>query len=75
MPKLPDQQQRLYDRLKGRGDVRIEELLKTIEVSPGRHNQQQVLGSYITRLNRRLRNHGQAVKPGEVKRTYRLVVL
>ena len=34
---------------------------------------QQKLGPYITRLNRRLREHRKAVKPGRLKGTYALV--
>ncbi len=33
------------------------------------------LGSYLTRLNRRLRDHGLVVQPGDLKRTYRLNVV
>lgn len=44
------------------------------EVPPSREAQQQ-LGPYITRLNRRLREHRKAVKPGRLKGTYALVSL
>ena len=38
-----------------------------------RTQQQQVLGPFITRLNRRLVKHRLAVKPGERKGTYTLL--
>ena len=37
--------------------------------------QQQTLGPYIVRLNRRLAKYRLAVKPGALKRTYALVVV
>lgn len=76
---LPEGQARLYARLalQAGGDVPIEELYTAVlgRDEPDRpvRNKQQVLGSYITRLNRRLRASDIAVKPGRVKQTYRLV--
>jgi hypothetical protein len=76
--QLPAQQRTLYEALKGKGDVAIGDLFCAL--LPGaeeqeRTRQQQMLGPYITRLNRRLSKHRQAVKPGDLKGTYRLVIL
>lgn len=38
-----------------------------------RRQAQQYLGSWITRLNRRLKKHRLRVQPGRLKHTYRLV--
>lgn len=38
-----------------------------------RRRAQQHLGSYITKLNRRLKRRRLAVRPGRLKETYRLV--
>lgn len=75
---LPAQQRVLHDALKSKGDVPIADLFAAL--FPGadeseRVRQQQMLGPYITRLNRRLSKHRQAVKPGDLKGTYRLVIL
>lgn len=71
---LPLRQQQLYDALKGRGDVRWEELIAAIDAEPkGRLD--QYLGPYIIRLNRRLAKEGQKVQPGALKGTLRLTVI
>lgn len=75
---LPAKQQAIFDALKGAGDVSIDVLFKAIG-GPADYEdpkrKQQWCGSYLTRINRRLRNHGLQVKPGERKRTYRLSVV
>jgi hypothetical protein len=72
---LPRRQQQLYDLLFGRGDVPISDLYAAITKPDcdNRRDMQQWLGSYITRMNRRLRSHGLKVEPGALKGTYRLV--
>jgi len=75
---LPAQQRVLYDALKGKGDVPIDAIYAGLGLTGAitdRVTQQQMLGPYITRLNRRLSKHRQAVKPGDLKGTYRLVIL
>ena len=75
--QLPAQQAALYQALFGRADVAIETLHATIypdDKNPGtRTQQQQVLGPFITRMNRRLVKHRLAVKPGALKGTYTLL--
>ena len=44
------------------------------EIEDVRHMQQR-LGSYVTKLNRRLKGHKLAVKPGDRKYTYALTSL
>lgn len=76
--QLPTQQRALHDALKAKGDVPIADLYAALfpeAVETERTRQQQMLGPYITRLNRRLAKHRQAVKPGDLKGTYRLVIL
>ena len=75
--KLPRRQQDLYDLLAGKGDVSITELYEAM----GGPNEgdaryaQQWLGSYITKLNRRLAARGLRVTPGRIKNTYALTVV
>ena len=73
---LPERQQQIYDVLKGRGDVPITELAAAID-SPKQDlaAQQQWLGPYSVRLNRRLAKQKLRVKPGALKGTYRLTVV
>lgn len=77
--ELPPKQQQLYDLLKGNGDVRILDMHACVygETADARElrNAQQRLGPHITRINRRLRGHGQVVRPGDLKGTYRLAIL
>lgn len=74
---LPAQQQTLYDALAGKGDVPIETLYASLGLAPlsERVRQQQALGPYIVRLNRRLAKQRKAVKPGALKGTYALVTI
>ena len=77
-PRFGQAQRRMFDALRGAGDVHVHDLYKAMrgERSLGTERRvQQRLGSYVTRLNRRIVSHGLAVRPGERKYTYRLVVL
>lgn len=68
----PVAQRNLFDALWMKGDVPIPVLIKAVDRATGddlRH-QQQVLGPYITRLNRRLKKARLAVRPGRMKGTY-----
>jgi hypothetical protein len=82
--KLPRQLQALYDDLRTGSDVPIDALFLTIggdsdllgqQDERSRSLVQSRLGSYITRLNRRLAAHNLRVQPGQLKRTYRLAPL
>jgi len=81
--KLPASLQKLYDAL----DVK-DAVGKRFEIMVGPLHQavygrtiddvrymQQRLGSYVTKLNRRLKGHKLAVKPGDRKYTYVLTSL
>lgn len=74
MSELPIRLQQLYSALLSQGDVSISHLCAAIDLADDKLAQQR-LGSYITRLNRRIRKRGLGVVPGDRKRTYRLVVL
>ena len=78
MTNLPPAQQRLFDALKGQGDVKIDVIFAAVypdwpEAEP-RYKQQR-LGPVITRLNRRIAKDRMAVKPGDIKSTYRLTLV
>lgn len=73
--ELPKRLQALYSVFEGPGfetDVTITTLLAALDATPSTAYPQQYLGSYVTRLNRRLRAHGCKVTPGRLKQTYRL---
>jgi hypothetical protein len=72
--KLSKQLGALYARLEGRGDVPIGELCMILGLDPGATSRttQQVVGPYVVRLNRKLREHDLIVVPGQLKRTYAL---
>lgn len=75
--EFPPKQQALYDALRGKGDVPISELYAAVFPQGGTApagKEQQWLGPYITKLNRRLARRGLAVKPGNTKGSYALVV-
>jgi len=86
--KLPASLQKLYDALDARRTpdgvaqaVHVEQLHNAVygrdaapEIETVRHLQQR-LGSYVTKLNRRLKGHKLAVKPGDRKYTYVLTKL
>ena len=72
--ELPRQQAAIYGVLYNAGDVAISDILNALGIDAANTTfDQQFLGSYITRLNRRLKAHKQRVVPGRMKRTYRLV--
>jgi hypothetical protein len=70
---------RFYAALASGEDVDFEALVGLLG-SPRRtadRRAQQILGPYITRLNRKLAKHFplQAVRPGEKRHSYRLITL
>lgn len=81
--KLPASLQKLYDALAARvlpDGARSVPVAQLHEVVYGHHTEdvrlmQQRLGSYVTKLNRRLKGHKLAVKPGDRKYTYVLTSL
>ena len=75
--ELPPKLQALYDLLECGEDVHVLNLYQKV-VDKETNDQrfaQQVLGSYFTKLNRRLRQARKCVQPGSLKGTYRLVPL
>lgn len=71
----PAAQLALYKALKGMGDVPFHVLLSAAQDAPvaaDDPNVQQRLGSYITRLNRRLKAAKLQVCLGRLRGTYRL---
>lgn len=75
--ELPPKLGQLHDFLAGKGDVDILDIYASVigtEEVPLR-SAQQYLGPYITKLNRRLREHKQVVRPGRMKGTYCLQAL
>jgi Uma2 family endonuclease len=76
-PDLPPRSQAFYDLLAGKGDVSFHALyIGYFGTMPPKHDRvQQYLGNPVTRLNRRLRKHGQRVVPGHARETYRLITL
>lgn len=74
--ELPKRLQQLYDALSGHGDVAFGVLVGALEASADRTcGDPQWLSPYVTRLNRRLAKQRQAVKPGRLKGTLRLINL
>lgn len=74
---LPPKQKALYDALRGQGDVPIRTLYLAVFPDGGTApdgQEQMWLGPYISKLNRRIGKHGQAVRPGRLKGSYALVV-
>lgn len=78
---LPPKLALLYGAMPKDQDVMIPALFDTLmgefgaETRNIRCGQQQYLGPYLTKLNRRIAKHGQAVKPGRLRGSYRLVSL
>lgn len=75
--ELPPKLGELYRFLDGKGDVDILEIYTSV-VEPRERplrEAQQYLGPYITKLNRRLREHKKRVVPGRIKGTYCLSAL
>lgn len=73
--ELPPKLAELHRFLEGKGDVAILDIYTSV-IDPRDkplREAQQYLGPYITKLNRRLRSHGQRVQPGRIKGTYTLV--
>ncbi len=80
--ELPEKLRKLYDFLDGKGDTPILDIYRHVldrEPEPAPLSEyryaQQALGTHITRLNRRLREYRQAVRPGRIKGTYMLTTL
>lgn len=75
--ELPPKLRQLHDFLAGKADTDIMDIyMNVIDPDPVPLRQaQQYLGPYITKLNRRLREHKQTVKPGRLKGTYVLTSL
>lgn len=76
--ELPPKLNALYAFLDGKGDVDILDIYTTlIDPRDGKplREAQQYLGPYITKLNRRLREHRKIVRPGRIKGTYTLQAL
>lgn len=80
--ELPAKLQKLYDFMQGKGDTPILDIYRHVldrepTAAPRSEHRyaQQELGTHITRLNRRLREHKQVVRPGRIKGTYVLVAL
>lgn len=74
---LPPKMQALYGAMASDGkDVSMMKMFAAVKGDlsdePQRHIQQH-LGSYITRLNRRLAKRKERIEPGRLKGTYRLV--
>lgn len=71
---LPPKLKALHNALIGEGDVDILKIYLDVAGPPERplREAQQYLGGYITALNRKLREHGQVVRPGRLKGTYHL---
>lgn len=74
---LPPKLAQLHNILTGEGEMSIEDIYRAFLNPDGKplREAQQYLGPYISKLNRRLREHNQAVKPGRLKGTYALVTL
>jgi len=77
MTALPPRQQQLHDLLFGKGDVPITHLYAAIfgEAERPMRQQQQWISPYISALNRRLAVRNLKVEPGDLKNSYRLVVM
>lgn len=71
---LPVREKALYDALAHGQDVKIEVLFAAAGGPPDLpYNKQMWLGPYITKLNRRIKNHKLKVQPGVARGAYRLV--
>lgn len=73
---LTPREQDLYALLRGGADVKIDDLFSAADGPPELpYNRQMWLGPYITKLNRRIKNHKLKVRPGVARGTYRLVAI
>lgn len=73
--ELPPKLATLYGLLENGSEVHVLNLFRHTlgyETEHQRHAQ-QVMGSYITKLNRRLKTQRKKVEPGTLKGTYQLV--
>lgn len=72
--QLPPKLAILYAALPPGKDIHVLNIYQTVLGKPinDQRYAQQVLGSYITKLNRRLKGIKQRVEPGSLKATYRL---
>lgn len=70
--QLPASLSTLYALLAAGDEVHVMKLYEGVLGKDTNHQRyaQQVLGSYITKLNRRLRSEGKKVVPGGLKGTY-----
>jgi hypothetical protein len=74
--RLPPYLDGLYAAFQPGVDVPISELLSIMGfASRDPRTDQQYVGAYLTKLNRRIRDRKQRIVPGDLKRTYRLVTL
>ena len=73
-PALPPHLQAVYDVLECGEDVHVLNIYQKVigKETNDQRFAQQVLGSYFTKLNRRLRGARKCVQPGPLKGTYRL---
>lgn len=69
MSEFPRQIAALYALLHSGEEVSFEAMIAALGVAVDK-NHQQYLGSYINRLNRRLKKEKKRVVPGRMKRTY-----
>ena len=77
LPHLSDLQTRVINKLRANGDVKINVLFRLLkkrwpEPHESQRIQQQKIGMTITRTNRKLRERGLRITPGERRGTYRL---
>lgn len=74
MTDLPPQDAKLYGALVCGAEVAISDLIAALGVrSRDPRTDQQLVGSYLTKLNRRIKARKQRIVPGRVKRTYVLI--
>lgn len=77
-PALSAFENKLVNKLIGNGDIKISVIFRMrYDRWPLSHEhnryQQQIVGSAISRLNRKLTISGQRIVPGARRRTYRLI--
>lgn len=80
---LPESLKRLYDAFLMVGAateapaLTIEAMHRAVygSLEGERRDMQQRIGPYVTKLNRRIRSHKLAVKPGDMKGTYVLLTI
>jgi hypothetical protein len=73
MKTLSPTQAAILYLLKNEADVAISKIYYKLHTTKREHReQQQLIGATISRLNRRLTEHGYRIKPGDKRKTYRL---